>query len=73
MNKVKLRLRDTDNSQRVNIQYDEILQISKKHKLPKRKMSKDYKKATHRRNTNGQYEKTLNLTTCEKQQSTLRQ
>lgn len=32
-------------------------------------MSKEYKQAIHRRNTNGQYEKMLNLTTIKKKKT----
>lgn len=66
MNKVKIQLRGTDNRQRVNIQREKLLQITKKDKEIKRDMSKEYKQAIHRRNTNGQYEKMLNLTTIKK-------
>lgn len=42
-NKVKFQLRGTDNRQRVNIQCEQLLQISKKDKYPNREMSKEYK------------------------------
>lgn len=67
-NKVKFQLRGTDNRQRVNIQCEQLLQISKKDKYPNREMSEEYKQAIHRRNTNGQHEKMLTLTTIKKNQ-----
>lgn len=67
-NKVKFQLRGTNNRQRVNIQCEKLLQVSKKDKYPNREMSKEYKQAIHRRNTNGQYEKMLTLTTIKKTQ-----
>lgn len=57
-NKVKFHLRGTD-----NIQCEQLLQISKKDRYPNREMSEEYKQAIHRRNTNGQHEKMLTLTT----------
>ena len=41
--KVILQLRGTDNSQRVTVQYEEVQQIRKTHKLPNRKRSEGYR------------------------------
>lgn len=49
MSKVKIQLKDGGNSQRVNIQYREFLQIIRKDKRSQRKMGAEREQALHRR------------------------
>lgn len=49
-----------------------ITPTNKKDKQPKREISKEYKLAIHR-NTNGHYEKMLNLTTFKKKKNIVKQ